>query len=89
MAGHRLHQERRDVSRRPEAAQRRQGSTTGLVNITWRSNHYDQKLFTNVYDALKTLRGDNLQVEFTGNAFQNIGQANGVCRRSRSASSPR
>src|SRR6266496_5992330 len=53
------------------------GSTTGLVNITWRSNHYDQKLFTNVYDALKTLRSDNLQVEFTGNAFQNIGQANG------------
>ena len=53
------------------------GSTTGLVNITWTSNHYDQKLFTNVFNELKTLRSDALQVEFTGNAFQNIGQSNG------------
>jgi RND superfamily putative drug exporter len=53
------------------------GSTTGLVNITWTSNHYDQKLFTNVFNELKNLRSDALQVEFTGNAFQNIGQSNG------------
>ena len=47
------------------------------MNITWTSNHYDQKLFTNVFDELKNLRSDALQVEFTGNAFQNIGQSNG------------
>jgi putative drug exporter of the RND superfamily len=50
------------------------GSTTGLVDITWVSNHYDQKLFTGVYDNLKTLRSSNLEVEFTGNAFQGQGQ---------------
>ncbi|HEY2983759.1 MAG TPA: MMPL family transporter, partial [Jatrophihabitantaceae bacterium] len=54
------------------------GSTTGLVNITWRSNHYDQKLFTNVFNDLKTLRSDTLQVEFTGNAFQNVDSSEGV-----------
>jgi RND superfamily putative drug exporter len=53
-------------------------STTGLVNITWRSNHYDQKLFTNVFNDLKKLRSDTLQVEFTGNAFQNVGSSEGV-----------
>jgi RND superfamily putative drug exporter len=50
------------------------GSTTALVNIAWRSNHYDQTLFTNVFNDLKNLRSDNLQVEFTGNAFQGQGQ---------------
>ena len=53
------------------------GSTTGLVNITWQSNRYDTKLFTNVYNDLKTLRSDALQVEFTGNAFQNVGHSRG------------
>ncbi len=50
------------------------GSTTGLVDITWVSNHYDQKLFTGVFNDLKTLRSTDLQVEFTGNAFQAEGQ---------------
>jgi RND superfamily putative drug exporter len=49
-------------------------STTGLVNITWTSNHYDVNLFTGVYNDLKTLRTGSLQVEFTGNAFQSQGQ---------------
>ena len=61
----------------PKLLNSAKGSTTGLVNIAWTSNHYDQKLFTNVFDDLKTLRSDSLQVEFTGNAFQNIGQSNG------------
>jgi RND superfamily putative drug exporter len=54
------------------------GSTTGLVDITWINNHYDLKLFTGVYNDLKTLRSSTLQVEFTGNAFQGVGQAQGV-----------
>lgn len=54
------------------------GSTTGLVDITWTNNHYDLKLFTGVYDDLKTLRSSALQVEFTGNAFQGVGQNQGV-----------
>ncbi|HEY3926015.1 MAG TPA: MMPL family transporter [Acidothermaceae bacterium] len=54
------------------------GSTTGLVDLTWINNHYDLKLFTGVYNDLKTLRSSALQVEFTGNAFQGVGQAQGV-----------
>jgi RND superfamily putative drug exporter len=54
------------------------GSTTGLVDVTWTNNHYDEKLFTGVYDNLKTLRSSTLQVEFTGNAFQGVGQNQGV-----------
>ncbi|HEY5231038.1 MAG TPA: MMPL family transporter, partial [Galbitalea sp.] len=54
------------------------GSTTGLVAITWTNNHYDLKLFTGVYNDLKILRSSTLQVEFTGNAFQGVGQAQGV-----------
>ena len=54
------------------------GSNTGLVDITWLNNHYDLKLFTGVYNDLKTLRSSTLQVEFTGNAFQGVGQAQGV-----------
>jgi RND superfamily putative drug exporter len=50
------------------------GSTTGLVDITWTSNHYDQRLFTGVFNDLKTLRSSTLEVEFTGNAFQGQGQ---------------
>src|SRR5450631_161796 len=49
-------------------------STTGLVNITWTSNHYDLKYFNGVFESLKTLRSSDLQVEFTGNAFQGQGQ---------------
>ena len=61
----------------PKLLNTAKGSTTGPVNITWTSNHYDQKLFTNVFNELKNLRSDTVQVEFTGNAFQNIGQSNG------------
>jgi RND superfamily putative drug exporter len=53
------------------------GSTTALVTITWENDHYDAELFTNVYDRLKALRSDSLQVEFTGNAFAGIGQSSG------------
>jgi putative drug exporter of the RND superfamily len=49
-------------------------STTALVNVTWVSNHYDLKFFTGVFDSLKTLRSQSLQVEFTGNAFEGQGQ---------------
>ncbi len=53
------------------------GSTTAVVTVTWENDHYDAKLFTNVYDQLKTLRSNSLQVEFTGNAFAGIGQSSG------------
>ena len=53
------------------------GSNTALVTITWQSNHYDQTLFKNVYESLKSLRSSSLQVEFTGNAFAGIGQSEG------------
>jgi RND superfamily putative drug exporter len=53
------------------------GSNTALVVITWQSNHYDQGLFKDVYNSLKTLRSPGLQVEFTGNAFAGIGQSGG------------
>ena len=53
------------------------GSTTALVNITWKNSHYTQSEFKNVYDRLKTLRSPTLQVEFTGNAFSGVGQSGG------------
>ena len=34
----------------PKLLNTAKGSTTGLVNITWTSNHYDQKLFTDVFN---------------------------------------
>jgi putative drug exporter of the RND superfamily len=58
----------------PQLLNTAKGSTTALVNVTWNSNHYDQKLFTGVYNQLKTLRTSNLEVEFTGNAFEGQGQ---------------
>jgi putative drug exporter of the RND superfamily len=62
----------------PKLLNSAKGSTTGLVNVSWTSNHYDLKYFTGVFDQLKTLRSGNLQVEFTGNAFQGQGQGKGV-----------
>jgi putative drug exporter of the RND superfamily len=62
----------------PKLLNTAEGSTTGLVNITWTSNHYDLKFFTGVFNQLKTLRTGSLQVEFTGNAFQGQGQTQGV-----------
>jgi RND superfamily putative drug exporter len=53
------------------------GSNTALVSITWESDHFDPNLFKGVYDSLKSLDSDTLQVEFTGNAFAGIGQQAG------------
>ncbi|MBV9592977.1 MAG: MMPL family transporter, partial [Actinobacteria bacterium] len=53
------------------------GSNTALVTITWQSDHFDPTLFKNVYNSLKTLNSDTLEVEFTGNAFAGIGQSSG------------
>src|SRR6266581_109582 len=53
------------------------GNQVVTIRTPWQSIDYDQKLFTNVFNELETLRSDTLQVEFTGNAFQNIGQSNG------------
>ncbi|ABW13043.1 MMPL domain protein [Parafrankia sp. EAN1pec] len=61
----------------PQLLNSARGSTTALVTITWENDHYDAELFKNVYDQLKTLRSDSLQVEFTGNAFTGIGQSDG------------
>ena len=77
LAVDRLHQGGATTAGDPKLLNTAKGSTTGLVNITWTSNHYDQKLFTNVFNELKNLRSDALQVEFTGNAFQTIGQSKG------------
>jgi putative drug exporter of the RND superfamily len=51
-----------------------QDKTTGIVNVTWHSNKYDQKLFDGVYNNLKSLNSSTLQVEFTGDGFQGQGQ---------------
>jgi RND superfamily putative drug exporter len=61
----------------PKLLNSERGSTTALVNITWKSSHYTQSEFKNVYDRLKTLRSSTLQVEFTGNAFSGVGQSGG------------
>jgi RND superfamily putative drug exporter len=61
----------------PKLLNTARGSTTALVRITWQSNHFDQALFTHVYDSLKSLRSGSLQVEFTGTAFSGIGQSSG------------
>ena len=53
------------------------GSDTALVVITWESGQYGQNLFSKAYERLKTLRSPGLEVEFTGNAFQGIGQSAG------------
>jgi putative drug exporter of the RND superfamily len=61
----------------PKLLNSARGSDTALVTITWQSNLYDQTLFKNVYESLKSLRSSSLQVEFTGNAFAGIGQSQG------------
>jgi RND superfamily putative drug exporter len=61
----------------PKLLNSARGSDTALVTITWQSNRYDQTLFKNVYESLKSLRSSSLQVEFTGNAFAGIGQGEG------------
>jgi RND superfamily putative drug exporter len=58
----------------PKLLNTEHGSTTALISITWENNHFEASQFTHVYDKLKTLRSDTLQAEFTGNAFQVVGQ---------------
>jgi putative drug exporter of the RND superfamily len=53
------------------------GSDTGLVVIQWADNHFEPAIFQNVYDSLKVLRSPAIQVEFTGNAFAQVGQSTG------------
>jgi putative drug exporter of the RND superfamily len=52
-------------------------STTALATIAWQNNHFEPHSFLNVYHRLQALRSSTLQVEFTGNAFQNVGQSTG------------
>jgi putative drug exporter of the RND superfamily len=52
-------------------------SSTALVNVAWQYNHFEPNSFLDVYHHLRTLRTPTLQVEFTGNAFQNVGQSTG------------
>ncbi len=47
-----------------------QDKTIAIANVTWKSDKYDQKQFDTVYDTVKKLRSDTLQVEFTGDPFQ-------------------
>jgi RND superfamily putative drug exporter len=61
----------------PKLLNTNRGSNTALISITWQSNHYDQTLFKDVYNSLKSLRSSSLQAEFTGNAFAGIGQSDG------------
>jgi putative drug exporter of the RND superfamily len=60
--------------RAPETTQLSPDKTIAIVNVTWFSTQYDQKLFDGVYDHLKSLNSSNLQVEFTGDGFQGQGQ---------------
>ena len=53
------------------------GSDTALVVIQWAADRYDPALFQHTYDSVKTLRSPALQVEFTGNAFAQVGQGTG------------
>ncbi|HZY75711.1 MAG TPA: MMPL family transporter [Jatrophihabitantaceae bacterium] len=51
--------------------------TIAIVDVTWKSKQYDQSLFDGVYNHLKPLNSSQLQVEFTGDAFQGQGQSEG------------
>jgi RND superfamily putative drug exporter len=53
------------------------GSNTALVVVQWQANHFEPSNFQNVYNSLKTLRSPALQVEFTGDAFAQVGQSSG------------
>jgi putative drug exporter of the RND superfamily len=61
----------------PELLNSRHGSDTALVVVQWADNHYEPSIFQNVYNSLKTLRSPALEVEFTGNAFAQVGQSAG------------
>jgi RND superfamily putative drug exporter len=54
------------------------GSNTALVLIKWEHDQFDQQLFKHVYNSLKkSVPAAGIQVEFTGQAFQGIGQSDG------------
>jgi len=61
----------------PELLNSGHGSDTALVVIQWAADRYDPALFQHTYDSVKTLRSPALQVEFTGNAFAQVGQSTG------------
>ncbi len=61
----------------PKLLNEGRGSDTALISINWQANHYDPAQFKHVYDSLKTFQSSSLQVEFTGNAFNGIGQSQG------------
>ena len=46
---------------------------TAILNITFGSQQANVTNATAVYDALKTMRSDGLQVEFTGDMFTDVG----------------
>ena len=47
-----------------------------LVDVTFQGGgQYDQNAINHVYDSLKTLRSSTLQVEFTGDAFEQQGSS--------------
>jgi len=48
-----------------------------LAEINWSAQQPDLASITGVHDALKTLNSAELQVEFTGNAFQLLAQQSG------------
>src|SRR5262249_8026850 len=58
----------------PATTRRHPANTIAIVNISWFTTQYEQKLFDGVYDHLKQLNSSNLQVEFTGDGFQGQGQ---------------
>ena len=61
----------------PKLLNASRGSDTALVTIQWADNHFEPSIFQNVYNSLKTLRSPSVKVEFTGNAFAQVGQSAG------------
>ncbi|MGX7678758.1 MMPL family transporter [Jatrophihabitans sp. DSM 45814] len=61
----------------PKLLNSARGSDTALISITWQAGHFDPAQFKHVYDSLKSLQSSSLQVEFTGDAFNGIGQSQG------------
>jgi RND superfamily putative drug exporter len=56
------------------AAQVSEDKTIAVADINWAEQQPTVAQITGVHDALKTLNSPNLQVEFTGNAFQALAQ---------------
>ena len=59
------------------AAQVSKDKTIAVVDLNWTEQQPTPAQITGVHDALKPLNSDNLQVEFTGNAFQVLAQPSG------------